>query len=393
MLSQHYSSAIENYTSGYNQLHNKNYLKAIQDFTQALELLPDLAKALYWRGYAYIMLDQPMLALIDLNKAIDLEHPEEDTYYLQAICHNGLGDHYLAIQDIKKITKFDRPEYYSERGWAYLQLGMFGDALLDYENALQFSSGKKERNFYLYAEICLKLERFQQAHKYYTKVILLNHTFPNYYIGRGIVKFVLGDNKLAIEDFTQAILLDSSEYSSFKLRSIAYRSILDFEKALADVRRSLQIKEEGTSHFLNTLILLDIGKKNEAITAIEKAINLDGNLPHYEFWKHLILCDLDLLCVRKTLSKKLDLYLSLEEKTYSVNATIAKIKLLDSDYTVSKKYFNRTLFNNEGYSFDAFRFELDNLKQLARIFPSIHDHIMNTVQWYEKAVSNRLSDQ
>ncbi len=64
----------EAYTYGLQMMNIHKYEKAVEYFTEAIELKSDLAAAYYFRAYCYCELDQKAKACEDLHKASSLGH-------------------------------------------------------------------------------------------------------------------------------------------------------------------------------------------------------------------------------------------------------------------------------------------------------------------------------
>ncbi|MFC1870224.1 tetratricopeptide repeat protein, partial [Chloroflexota bacterium] len=78
------------------------YLKAIEAFTKAIDLDPDLALAFNNRGWSYIELGQYEQAIADCNQAIELE-PD------LALAHSNRGRAYIELGQYEQaITDFDK---------------------------------------------------------------------------------------------------------------------------------------------------------------------------------------------------------------------------------------------------------------------------------------------
>lgn len=80
---------------------NKNYEKAIADFTKALKIQEDTV-AYYYRGDSYLQLNQYQKSLADVNRGMQLDPTDPDFYYLRAINYWILDKNIDAINDLQQ---------------------------------------------------------------------------------------------------------------------------------------------------------------------------------------------------------------------------------------------------------------------------------------------------
>ena len=89
----------------------EDYQGAIEDYTQAIRLKPDLAEAYYNRGLAKSDLGDKQGAIADFNEAIRLKPDYANAYNNRGLAKSDLGDKQGAIED------------YREAAWLYYQQG------------------------------------------------------------------------------------------------------------------------------------------------------------------------------------------------------------------------------------------------------------------------------
>jgi tetratricopeptide (TPR) repeat protein len=114
---------------------------AIADFTQAIKLNHNDAKAYNNRGNAYYELKDYQKAIADYSQALKLNPNEADAYYNRGLAYDELKDYQKAIADYNQALKLnpnDAGAYYS-RGTASLQLKEYQAAITDYNQALKLN--------------------------------------------------------------------------------------------------------------------------------------------------------------------------------------------------------------------------------------------------------------
>lgn len=110
-----------------------DYPGAIESFSQALVLNPQLVEAYTGRGAAYWMIEELDLAFADFSQAVVLDPDYAVGYFGRGLTYQFKGELYLAIQDLTNAINLD-PDYaaaYYYRGVAWLHLGEWEQARAD----------------------------------------------------------------------------------------------------------------------------------------------------------------------------------------------------------------------------------------------------------------------
>jgi hypothetical protein len=132
----------------------KNYLAAIDAYSQAINRSPRHSRYYSDRAIAYSMLNQNDKAMDDVNKAISLDSKNWDAYGSRGYLHLLYGRADPAVDDLTKAIVYGSGSshrsgaLYSERGQAYEILGSKNAAIQDYRMALAYDStlsGARER--------------------------------------------------------------------------------------------------------------------------------------------------------------------------------------------------------------------------------------------------------
>ncbi|MBK8875470.1 MAG: tetratricopeptide repeat protein [Bacteroidetes bacterium] len=75
------------------------YVRAVQDFTKAIDIEPTNATHYVNRGAAYLSIDETELAMADFSKGIDLDPSSSDSFNNRAICWSDMGNEQKATED------------------------------------------------------------------------------------------------------------------------------------------------------------------------------------------------------------------------------------------------------------------------------------------------------
>ena len=170
----------------------KDYIGAISNYTKALELNPQLAKAYLTRGFARNELGNKPGAIDDYTQAIKINSNDALTYSIRGITYFELGNNKSAVKDYTQAIKINPNDAltYSVRGLAYFKLGNNKSAIADYNQAIK-----------------------------------INPNAANSYYNRGIAQYCLEDKHEAIKDLKTAANLYKYEGKE-----------LDYEYACEQIR-------------------------------------------------------------------------------------------------------------------------------------------------------------
>lgn len=115
----------------------KYYLRALENFDEAIRLKPKDTRYYFSRGNTYFGMNQYLQAIEDYNQAISLDPNFADAYNNRGAAFNELGQPVEAIADFNYCMhlKPNEAKYYKNRGDAYFELGKREDACSDYKKA------------------------------------------------------------------------------------------------------------------------------------------------------------------------------------------------------------------------------------------------------------------
>ncbi|MHC4741823.1 MAG: tetratricopeptide repeat protein [Planctomycetota bacterium] len=184
------------------------YDKAIADFTQAIEINPNLAQAYANRGQAYYKSKgESDRAIADMGKAVEIDpklakaQPYRGLYLRQSEYDKVIADLTKTIETNPRLV-----EAYTDRGQAYLCKGEYDKAIADCTTAIEIDPKSAEA---------------------YTK--------------RGISYKCKGQIDQSISDYTKAIEIDPMCLGAYLRRASLYKNIGEHEKADADYIKAAEI--------------------------------------------------------------------------------------------------------------------------------------------------------
>lgn len=125
----------------------------------------------------------------------------------------------------------------------------------------------------------VKLRRWHQAIKEYSKALeLAPHSYLSY-TRRGSAYRKIGEYQKAIADYTAALNLCQEKAKDYYHRSLAYRHLQDYENAIADCKQALKLTPDLAAAY-NQLgnLAFDLEDYETAIENYQQAIECDSHL-------------------------------------------------------------------------------------------------------------------
>jgi tetratricopeptide (TPR) repeat protein len=238
-------SADTYYKEGLEKYRNKDLTGAIADFTQAININPNLAVAYNDRGLSRYDLGDKQAAIEDYTQAIKADPNLAVAYYNRGLARYDLGDKQTAIEDYTQAITIN-PNYanaYYNRGLARYELGDKQAAIADY-----------------------------------TQAIKVEPNYANAYYNRGLARYDVGDKQTAIEDFTQAIAIRSDYANAYIGRGLARSDLGNKQGAIADYNEAIRINPNSALAYYNRGIdKSDLGDRQGAIDDYTQSIKLNPN--------------------------------------------------------------------------------------------------------------------
>ena len=200
----------------------KDHLKAIELYTKAISLFPNITEAYNNRGILKKELNDKEGAMRDYNKAIELNQDNSGSYNNRGILKKELNDFNGALSDYNKAIELNpnNARYYNNRADLWMILEEFGKAMNDVNDAIEIDN------------------------KAYVS-----------YVTRGEIYFTMNKPKEAIIDFNNALSLDSDIKVAYEYRAQCYRKLAETEqdptkktdliaKAEADEKKAESLKND-----------------------------------------------------------------------------------------------------------------------------------------------------
>lgn len=119
--------------------------KAVIDFTADIKLEIDFAYK--WMADIFIDVEEREKAIAALDKSIEIK-PEYNNFYLRGWSYLTIHEFKNALADFSKLLEIDQTEFdrYYNRGWLYYEIGDFHNMVADFNQLVKFPP--QDRRFY-----------------------------------------------------------------------------------------------------------------------------------------------------------------------------------------------------------------------------------------------------
>jgi len=142
------NAAVQHFDRGNDYLAQGQYVLAVEEYTQVIEIDPEQAAAYHNRGLAYSRLGDADRAIADFSKALSIQE-DADTYVLRGDAYRLTDDYDRALADFDRALELN-PDYadaYRLRGLAYAMQDDLDLAMTDLEKAIALNPRDAEAYF------------------------------------------------------------------------------------------------------------------------------------------------------------------------------------------------------------------------------------------------------
>jgi tetratricopeptide (TPR) repeat protein len=255
--------------------------RAIENFSEAIKLKPDLASAYLLRGRAllasvsnvtsiaedfsgfgstvttgynnYTAANKSVYdrALTDVNTAIKLDEALPNAYYLRGRLYYDMGDYDRAIADYTKALWIapNNAATYNSRGLVYFDKKNYDRAIADYTQSLKLFANNAAA-YYNRGNAYLAKNDYNRAIADCNHALKIAPANAAVYILRGLVYHNKGDYDRAISDFDQAIRIEPNNAAAYSNRGEAYHGKTDYNSAISDFNQALRIDPDYTNAYV-----------------------------------------------------------------------------------------------------------------------------------------------
>jgi len=258
-----------------------------RELTEAIRLDPKSADAYRELGYAFIQLNQPEKAEAAFKTAIDLNKDAWSGYSHLGYFYLIRKEYAKAVQNFQKVIELtpDNTRGYSLLGTAYFYLYDLRQAVQATEKALSIKATREVYNnlgtYYFFEK------RYADAVRTYEQAVELGRKNPSIWGNLAdAYRYVPGLEAKAKQAYEEAIVLAREGLSrnpkdeGLLRRSARYCAQLGFqEEALAEIRKARELAPNNALVLESSIQVYELlGKRNEAIQALEDLVRTGGSL-------------------------------------------------------------------------------------------------------------------
>lgn len=250
-----------------------NLAKAIEDYTQAIRLNPGNSLSYNNRGNAHSDQGNFQKAIDDYTQAIQINPDYTDAYYNRGLADQKQGKLQEAIDDYNQVIEVypDYAQAYFNRALTYEKKGNLAEAVKDYTQVIRLNPDHIQAH-HKRGLACSKLGKLEQAIDSYTQAIQIDSNHADIYNDRGLVYYQQGKYQKAIDDYIQAIQLDPKYINPYYNRGLSYYQQGNFQKAINDYTEVIHLKsDDAEAYFHRGKAKHKLGNREEALKDYNQA--------------------------------------------------------------------------------------------------------------------------
>jgi tetratricopeptide (TPR) repeat protein len=270
------------YDRGHESFQTGDYREAVECFTRAIRLRPNVAAGYRYRALAYLEMGQRVDALNDLDQAIRLRSDDPMLYADRARVLFRQRSYPAAIADCTRALELDDglAPLYGLRGECHAANGDTRSAFADYAVALAQDPDHAADYLLARTELHLELEDPESALADGEEAIRRSPENPNGYQARGMAYRMLGQFTDADADFTKVLELDANRPLTRLARATVRLGVRNYAGAAADCDAVIAVlPATGKAFELRGLCRKYLGDDAGAIADYTEAIRLNPTNP------------------------------------------------------------------------------------------------------------------
>ena len=224
------------YDRGHQSFQTGDYREAVECFSHAIRLKPNIAAGYRYRALAYLEMGQRVDALNDLDQAIRLRSDDPLLYADRARVLFRQRAYPAAIDDCTRALEIDEglAPLFGLRGECHAADGNTTQAFADFAVALARDPDHAADYLLVRTELHLELEDADAALADGEEAVRRSPDNPNAYQARGMALRMAGQFADADADFTRVLELDANRPLTHLARATVRLGMRDYAGAAAD---------------------------------------------------------------------------------------------------------------------------------------------------------------
>ena len=274
--------AAASYSLGVEKSDAKDYAGALVNFDKAIELNPEYLRAYYERSRAQFYLGDYDSGIASLTQIIKIDPEDADAYYGRGTVKVLFGDYTAAIVDFDKAIELEaqHANAYRNRGGVKFRLGeseaargnieaaqrLYEAAIADCDKAIEIDPEDADA-YNGRGATKLALDDFEEAVLDFNRAIEIDPRHIDAYNNRGWGQFRLGESetihgnvdeaqalyKAAIEDFTQVLKLDPDYLLTYNNRGLTQFRLGESKLAHGNVQEAQDLYEAAIADYTQSI--------------------------------------------------------------------------------------------------------------------------------------------
>lgn len=222
------------------KFNSEDYNGALLDFNKAVELNPYDASAFFNRGLTKKTLGDFEGAIWDYDKALELDsikfakEDKENNY------DNFSEDLLPLLNELKSLRMYLLAYKYCYRGVAKSCFKDYAGAMDDFNTAINKDTTYLA-SFYERGSLKIILKDYSGAFADFDFIIKRDSAYSYAYNGRGYASSKLNDNGSALKDYDKSVELDPLNETSYVERAGVKINLSDFEGAVSDYNKAIEL--------------------------------------------------------------------------------------------------------------------------------------------------------
>lgn len=239
------------YADAYNNRGNiyasqKDYVKAIDDYTRAIHISKD-DLAYTNRGLTYAEMGEYAKAIDDFTEAIKVNPQNSEAYHNRGMAYRTIQNYNSAIKDFNQAIKINPSSYLSfwGRGVTYAEQLDYDEAISNYNEAIK--ANPQDFSFYYYRGFAyFSKADYELAMRDFQESIKINFQFSPGYFMCGIIDYISKRYDSAINNYNRALEMGTIEDNVLIYRGLAYMQKGLYDVAISDINLGLAINPQNS---------------------------------------------------------------------------------------------------------------------------------------------------